>query len=51
MEHESDFKTKIKELAFQAKGIHFMINPYDLASKDLLAPLQEVLNSFIQIVN
>ena len=48
---KSGFQTKVKELAPKAKGIHCMIHRYALASKTLPAPMQEVLNSVIKIVN
>lgn len=48
---KSGFQTKVKELAPHAKGIHCMIHRYALASKTLPAPLQEVLNSVVKVVN
>lgn len=48
---KSGFQTKVKQLAPQAKGIHFMIHRYALASKTLPSTLQELLNNVIIIVN
>ena len=47
----SGFQKKTKELAPKAKGMHCAIHRYTLATKTLLASLQNVLNLMIKIVN
>lgn len=42
---------RVKKLAPQAKGTHYVIHRYPLASETLPASLQEVLDSVIKIVN
>ena len=51
MGSKSGLQSIVKKLVLQTNGIHCMIHRYALASKTLTAPLQEVLESVIKIVN
>ena len=41
----SGFVKKVKKLVFEAKGAHYFIHRYELATKTLPSALQKVLHS------